>query len=183
MKISSREAILGISTSLVLLYGATIILAKPKLEARKDIKASQEEVGSDIDSYSGLMAEKDTWEKKFIELRKLLPEQPAEKKMDVYWLQVMDQLASKHSITITRRQTEDEKKEGDVYELPIECKDWEGSLDAVTHFLFELQSEGAMLDIRQLVMKPKENGSLRGSFTLYCAYTRTRQGGQAKPPQ
>ncbi len=179
MKVSSREYILGIATAIVMLYGATAIIAKPKIDVRREIKDLQAEAESTIETYKALMAEEEKWSKKFSELRRLLPEHPAEKKMDVYWLQVMDTLASKHAITITKRQTEEEKKEGDVYELPIECRDWEGSLDAVTHFLFELQSEGAMLDIRQLAMKPKENGTLRGSFTLYCAYTRAKQGGPA----
>ena len=64
---------------------------------------------------------------------------------------------------------------GDVFELPIEVRDWEGSLEALVGFLFELQSQGAMLDIRHLVMKPNEKKVLRGRFVLYCAYTRERQ--------
>jgi len=179
MKVSPREMILGIATAVVMLYGVTAIVAKPKIEARRELKDKQSEAELTIATYKALMAEQDRWSKKFGELRRLLPEHPADKKMDVYWLQMMDTLASKHSVTITKRQTEPEKKEGDVYELPIDCRDWEGSLSAVTHFLFELQSEGAMLDIRQLAMKPKENGSLRGSFTLYCAYTRAKQAGAA----
>jgi hypothetical protein len=182
MKISPREYILGISTVIVMLYGAAAIIAKPKIDARREIKDLQMEAGQTIESYKALIAEKDKWGREFGEKRKLLPEQPVDKKMDVYWLMTMDQLASKHSVTIHKHQAMDEAKEGDVYELPIECSAWEGSLESITHFLFELQDEGAMLDIRQLAIKPKENGALRGSFTLYCAYTRAKQGGPAVVP-
>jgi hypothetical protein len=61
--------------------------------------------------------------------------------------------------------------------LPIECREWEASLDALVRFLFELQSEGAMLDIRQLLIKPRGQGILRGRFTLYCAYARAGDAG------
>ena len=78
---------------------------------------------------------------------------------------------------ISKRQPGEEKQQGEVYELPIECREWEGSLDAITHFLFDLQSEGAMMDIRHLLIKPKGEGVLGGRFWLHCAYTRGQESG------
>ena len=92
--------------------------------------------------------------------------------MDVYWLALMDEIAAKRGVAIANRKVGEEKKVGDVYELPIEVKDWEGKLEAITYFMFDLRAAGAMMDLRQLYIKPKEDRSLRGRFMLYCAYTR-----------
>jgi len=105
----------------------------------------------------------------------MLPTLPAGRNTDVHWLELMDNMASKNGIKIIKRQAGEEKKMGEVYELPVECKEWEGSLDSMSHFLFDMQSEGGMLDIRQLLVKPTGKDVLRGRFTLYCAYMKEPQ--------
>jgi len=85
----------------------------------------------------------------------------------------MDSVATRNGFTIARRQTGKEAEVGDVYELPIDCKDWEGSLESLVKFLYDLNREGAMLDVRQLYVRPSNKpGYLKGTFTLYCAYMR-----------
>jgi hypothetical protein len=90
----------------------------------------------------------------------------------------MDGLASRNGVKIITRQVGEEEQAGEIYELPIECKDLEGTLQGLVRFLFDLQNEDAMLDIRQFYVKPKGKGDvlLRGRFTLYCAYTRAGEG-------
>ena len=172
MKITQRETMLGLFTLTAFLYGGSLIAVKPKLDRWKELKRLQAEVNVQIQQDRQILAEKSAWMKELGELTKVLPAQPAGTKTDVHWLSKMDGLATAHGLTISKRQAGDEKQNGDVYELPIECKEWEGSLDALTHFLFELESGGAMFDVRQLMIKPKSKGVLRGRFTLYCAYTR-----------
>jgi hypothetical protein len=70
-----------------------------------------------------------------------------------------------------------------VYELAIDCREWEATLDPLVRFLFDLQSEGAMFDVRQLMIKPKGKGVLRGRFALYCAYTREASERPAPRPE
>ena len=62
----------------------------------------------------------DKWIKDFQELNKQVPPFPADKKMDVHWLSVMDDVASKHGVVISKRQVGEEKRTGDLYEMPIE---------------------------------------------------------------
>jgi hypothetical protein len=50
-------------------------------------------------------------------------------------------------------------------------------LDAIVKFLYDLQSQGAMMDVRKLMMKPHgvapQGGYLmKGRFSLTCAYTK-----------
>jgi hypothetical protein len=176
MRISQREIVLAIATGTVVLFGMSAILAKSRIDEWKETGKKQESIAAEIKINRKTIADRPVWEKKLGELQKALPEYPAAKKMDVQWLSTMDELAGKHGVKILKRQAGEEKMVGDVYELPIECKEWEGNLNAIVHFLFDLQSQGAMLDIRQLQMKPKSGEVLRGYFSLYCAYAK-----QGKP--
>ena len=88
----------------------------------------------------------------------------------------LDELAEKHHVFISSAEPGKEKEVGDVLELPIEVKSWEGSLEALVRLMHELEntSEG-MFDITQLNFKPSsKKGYLRGSFTLNCAYMREK---------
>jgi hypothetical protein len=165
---------LGLAAAAAALLGATALLARPKLAQWKDLRSQQERLRQDIELDKALIAQKARWDREFEELSGMLPLRPADEKMDVHWLAVMDQVASRHGVRISKRRAGDETQEGDVFEMPIEVEHdgWEGPLDALVHFLFDLQTEGAMLDIRQLLIKPASNGQLAGRFSLYCAYRR-----------
>ena len=172
MKVTARELILLVITLGVALFGVTALLSRAKIDEWKAVRREQAEVRDEIAEDQRLLTTRDQWAEKFESLKTFLPQFPAEQKMDVHWLALMDQLAAQHGVRITKRQVGEEKPMGDVVELPIEVRDWEGSLDAITHFLFDLQAQGAMLDVRQILMKPNEQKVLRGRFLLYCAYTR-----------
>lgn len=166
------------------LFAVTVLLARPKIEEWSAVRRQQQEASAQIEGARRLISSADAWQKKFDEIRKMMPIQPADRPMDVYWMSIMDEVAGTNGIRIARRQAGKEERIGDIYELPIEVREWEGSLDAVVHFLFDLQSRGAMLDVRQLTISPKEEKdktSLRGRFTLYCAYMRERGKGRDKP--
>ena len=175
MKISSREFVLILIAGTAILFGGFAILAKPKIDEWKELREKQTILIREIKRNQAIVNQKDNLATQFEELSQKLPLYPLDKKMDIYWLSIMDSLASKSGVIISKRQAGKEKQEGDVYELPIECREWTADLDSLTHFLFDLQSKGAMLDVRQLLVKPKARGLLRGRFSLYCAYTRSDQ--------
>lgn len=178
LKFTQREIVLFLATFFVCLYAGSLMLAKPKFDMVRDLSEKQADLKWQIDRDRQLVGKKDKLTQRFEELSKMLP--PAmNEDMGVYWQQMLEQLSRKNNVQIINSKAGLEKKLGDVSELPIECKTWEGDLDGITHFLFDLQSEGAMLDIRKLGIRSKDdNRGLRGSFTLYCAYTRMpEQGG------
>ena len=175
MRLSAREATLSLFTVAVALFATTAMMAGPKLDEWKKMRADLRNANRRIQGYEKLLSQKQMWDGQFNKLREMLPRYPADKNVDIHWLSTMDRLASRRGVRITRREVREEKKMGDVYELPIECRDWEGSLGALVHFLVDLESEGAMLDMRQLLVKPKSHNLLRGRFSLYCAYTREKE--------
>jgi hypothetical protein len=164
-----------VATGTAALFGGSVMLARPKIQEWKILNRRRMEILESIDKERVLIDRGDGWAKRLSALSSMLPQFPADKKMDIHWLAYMDTLATKHDVKIARRQAGEEKKMGDVYELPIECKDWEGELEPIVRFLFDLQSEGAMLDMRQLLVKPKAGRLLRGRFSLFCAYTRSEE--------
>jgi len=172
MKITRRETVLFVATAGAALLGGTLLLARPKLDEWRELKVQQQAVRDTLAKDREILQQQDKWEKEFVALGRNLPPIPKGQNVDVYWLSMMDQMATTHGLKVIKRQVGDEKALGDVFELPIECKEWEGTLDSLVLFLVDLQSRGAMLDLRQLLVKPKGQGVLRGRFMLYCAYRR-----------
>lgn len=104
-----------------------------------------------------------------------MPSFPEGSAVDTHWLPMMDNAAKENNIKIAQRSIKGEEAFGDVTELTIECRDWEGRLDALVWFLYDLETrKDAMMDFRALTIKPssKNPGILQGSFTLNCAYMR-----------
>jgi len=173
MKMTGREATLSLFTVGVALFAGTGMMAGDKIQEWKTTRNGLTNTETRILSARHLLSQERKWAGRFNELREMLPNYPADKKsIDTLWLRKMEEIAVRHGVRITRREVREEKKMGDVYELPIECREWEGSLEGIVRFLEDLEKEGAMLDMRQLLIKPKSHDVLRGRFSLFCAYTK-----------
>lgn len=171
MRISQRELVLLIVTIFSLLFGGAIMTAKPKVEHLKDVMEQKRKARWQIDRDKQFVAKREVLLNKYQELSKLLP--PATRDdMGVYWQQVLERVAGENKLKLINSKAGLEKQIGDVYEILIDCKSWEGDLDSVVHFLFDLHSEGAMLDVRRMLVRSADGQVLRGTFALYCAYTR-----------
>jgi len=123
-----------------------------------------------------LIGEKQKWTDAYETEKAAMPTFEAGKATDTTWRRKLDELAAKHHISISSAQTGKETEAGDVLELPIEVKSWEGCLEALVRLMHELENttEG-MFDITQLSFKPSsKKGYLRGSFVLNCAYMREK---------
>ena len=175
MLISKREKALLVGTIIFFLYAFLGLTLRKRITEFKDLRRDQQNRQKIYDQYLALIDQRETWHKTYREKSNLMPVFGMDRQVDTYWLGVLDRLATKNNLTIVRRQTGEEKQEGDVYELAIDCKEWEGSLESLVGFLYDVHSEGAMLDVRRLFIRPasgKSGAGLRGNFTLYCAYMR-----------
>lgn len=178
--VTSREKNMLLIAVVVLLYAAAALSYKKQMTNWKAAERIYRSAQKKVQEERALIAARDEWSARYAQMRDLMPVFPYEQDVDTYWLNVMDAAASRNGLMIARRQANKEIEVGDVYELPIECKDWEGTLEALVKFLYDLHKEGAMLDVRQLFIRPANRpGYLKGTFTLYCAYMR---GDDARPP-
>ena len=123
-----------------------------------------------------LIGEKRKWVDAYENEKATMPTFESGKATDTTWRRKLDEIAERHNIIISSAQTGAEVEAGDVLELPIEVRSWEGSLEALTRFMHELENTNdGMFDITQLNFKPSsKKGYLRGSFTLNCAYMREK---------
>ena len=174
MKISPREMTMAFVTVAIIVFGASYFILQPRIGEWKKLKEQENNLKQSIDSYRQMIAQKDVVTERLKKVSSLLPAYPADKEMDVYWMSVMDSIANKNNLTISKRQAGKETKTGSIYELPIECREWTGNLNSLVYFLFDLQKEGGMMDVRQLSIKPRTKTELKGRFLLYCAYTREK---------
>ncbi len=169
---AKEKNMLMVIVVLVLYAAAALFYRKQEAEWKKHanvLKSVQKKYAQEC---ALIEAGKD-WDDKYTTMRSLMPVFPYDKDVATHWLNMMDTVASEHKLVISRRQLGKEEEVGDVFELPIDCKNWDGTLDSLVGFLYGLHAEGAMLDVRQLFVRPAANqGYLRGTFSLYCAYMR-----------
>ena len=123
-----------------------------------------------------LIGEKRKWTEAYETEKAAMPMFDAGKATDTTWRRKLDEIAAKHHVFISSAQTGKEVEAGDVLELPIEVKSWEGALESLVRLMHELENTSdGMFDITQINFKPSsKKGYLRGSFTLNCAYMREK---------
>lgn len=169
-----EKAVLAV-VGMVALYAAAVALWFVSQEAAwKKAAKSYDKAKSAYEAECKLIGERQKWNDAYEDEKSQMPTFAFGRATDTTWLQKMDELAEKHHISISQRQGGKEVENGDVLELPIEVRNWEGALETLVKFMHELEntSEG-MFDIASLNFKPSsKKGYLRGSFTLTCAYMR-----------
>lgn len=182
MNMSGREKAIASITLIVLLYGVLGLLARGRLDAWQAKRTEYRQICSTLEQERKLLTQQALWRKNYEAVRSLMPVFPADKQVDTYWLGVMDTAASNNRLNILKRQVGAEQLVGDVYEVAIDCREWEGSLEALVHFLYELESKGVMLDMRSMYIKPNpaDHAHLKGNFVIYCAYMRERPANAPK---
>ena len=123
-----------------------------------------------------LIGEKTMWAEAYEAEKAQMPTFEVGKATDTTWQRKLDEIAERNHVQITSKQIGKETEAGDVLELPIEVKTWEGCLETLVRMMHELENTSdGMFDITQLNFKPSsKKGYLRGSFTLNCAYMREK---------
>lgn len=171
--VSAKEKNMLLITVVIVLYAFAALSFKKQVANWTVSKKVYATAQKKFNEEQALIADRNEWAARYDQVRSLMPVFPYDKDVDTHWLNIMDSVATRTGLAIARRQTSKEAEVGDVYELPIDCKDWEGSLESLVKFLYELDQEGAMLDVRQLYARPSNKpGYLKGTFTLTCAYMR-----------
>ncbi len=173
MKLSSREVTLGLATLGVVLAALTWKVADGQISAWKQIGRDRAVLKNKL-----IIAEKQAARRPEIEgqlrgLLKQVPEYPAGQDVSVEVLKIVRGAAHTAGLSLVNSEAEQEKDVGDLHELEVKCT-WQGSLDALVQFLFDVQSRGLLLDVRALDIRPPRGATgLSGSFSVACAYTRS----------
>jgi Tfp pilus assembly protein PilO len=171
VKISKRETLLGLTTLTAVLFGLTYWLAGSRIEAQRQMKTDKIRLLHQIEVNKRILSEKDAWYNRLAELQEQLPVYDVKTAITAELPKTIKRMAVARGLDLTRTQTEREKQVGSLYELGVNCT-WEGTLDALVHFLYDLQSQGIRFDVLQLNAQPdaQRDRILKGSMIIDCAY-------------
>ena len=179
MKVSSREMVLIWMTGFVALAGVTYLLVDPQLKEWGVLDDKKQDAARQVANQKRLISQAPKWDAKLVEQKKKLPTHPQGKDVTTDLQILIERLATANGLTLVSREAEKEALRGNMYEVAVNCK-WEGKLESLTRFLFDLQKEDVILDVSQLTISPNEKKVLRGGFTVYCSYSRVLPAGVEK---
>jgi Tfp pilus assembly protein PilO len=174
MKISKRETLLGLIALTAVLFGLTYWLAGSRIEKQREMQKEKVRLLHQIELHKRILAEKDAWYGRLEELQAQLPVYDAKVSITAELLKLIKRTADDHGLDLVRTQPYSEKQTGALYELGVSCN-WEGSLDALVKFLYELQKQGVRFDVLQLNAQPdaQRDRILKGSMIINCAYRKS----------
>jgi len=177
VKITTREMVLGWVTLVVLLGGISFWWGSAGLERWKKTRARIVEGEKRIEWIERSIRRRPELEKRFAELSRQLPQYEAGQDVTAEILKTLERIARRHGFQLLRREPEKEKDLGDLFQVAVNCS-WRGSLESLVHFLYDIQTSGAMFDVDQLTVSPAQGGpgELKGTLKLVVAYTRKARG-------
>ncbi len=174
MKLNKRESRLAIIALIAVLIGLTYWIGEPRYEAWKQMNEEVDFLLHRQAAAQRLLDQTDDLNERLARLREQLPQHPRDADVTSQLLRNLQQFADEHGLLLLRREPEPERQIGDLYELAITAT-WEGELSSLVHFLYALQAQGAIVDVRQLTITPVQGtpNRLRGTLTVDYAYSRS----------
>jgi Tfp pilus assembly protein PilO len=171
VKISKRETLLGLIALTAILFGLTYWLAGSHIEEQREIQKNKARLLHQIEMHKRILAEKEAWYGRLEELQAQLPVYDENISITAELLKFIKRTADAHGLDLVRTQPTSEKQTGSLYELGVSCS-WEGTLDSLVKFLYDIQSQGIRFDVLQLTAQPdaQRDRILKGSMTIDCAY-------------
>ncbi len=119
-----------------------------------------------------LIREKKTWTAAYEREKESVRKFPEGKSTGTTWSRKLEEIAIKHHIQMDT-QPRTEVVAGDMLEMPMSVKKWEGALSSLVDFLHELENtDEGMFDEKELTIRSSKDGYLKGTMELTCAYMR-----------
>ena len=173
MKMSNREIVLGMATLAVILFGFTYWIASSKIAEQRDMTKQKALLHRQIQLHKRILDEQETWTEQLDDLQAQLPVYGRKISINVELPKGIKRIADRHGLDLLLTQPEGETQNGSLHELTVRC-DWQGNLEELVHFLYDLHSQGLRFDVREMGIKPvaKQEGQLKGSMMINCAYRR-----------
>ena len=172
---SRRDRALLAGVGVAALYGLAALLFF--MGRRADWRNAEKAYATEsrkLERENALIARTRYWTERDQKTRLQMPEVEEGESTQVRWQRLHDKLAGEYNVTIMKESPKEEEDHGGVWEMPIEVT-YEASLVRLVEFLHALgRVEGAMFDVRDLDISPKNTGFLTGKYTLTCAYMKKK---------
>lgn len=176
MKISRREMLIGIVTLFAGLFGATYWMGGSKIAEQRQLAEEKEQLLRQMALHKRIIEQQGSWTNRLAELHAQLPVYDRKVSVTGEILKEIKSMADGNGLDLTKSRADREKQVGTLYELSVIC-DWEGELEELVRFLYEVNGRGLRFDIRELSVRPdaKRAGILRGDMIIDCAYLRNEE--------
>jgi len=171
MKEKAILAIVGVVALYAVAVGVWFFSAE---KAWSKARKAYDKACKDYVSECRMIAQKGAMRQSYEEAKAQMPVFSDGKATDTTWQRKLGAIAEKNLIVISQQQVGKEEVAGEVKELTIDVRNWEGCLEALVKFMHELENTNeGMFDIRALNFRPSsKKGYLKGSFSLTCAFMR-----------
>lgn len=173
MTLSAREIRLAMFTLFAVIVGMTWFLGEDKLNEYGELVDRADDADLMISKLESRVARRDGYLRRIETIKLVLPEFPIGRDVKSQMLQQLNGWAGRHRMGISSVNPDKEKEIGDLglYRLSVNVA-WSGNLEQLTRFLFDMQMQGAVIDVRQLTVKADNKGDLSGNMRVDFAYNR-----------
>lgn len=174
MNLSPREMILLWVTLAAVLLGGSFWLGEPMYKEWRSQRGDRSALHDRQRLAERLLEQKADIRQRWTAMRKSMPNYPLDQDVTSQLLRNLQQTADKQGLNLVRVEPDEEVSVGDLYEVSITCS-WEGTLDALVKFLYDVQAESGMVDTRQITVTPTrgDDGRLKGNMVVDYAYSRS----------
>ena len=134
----------------------------------KEVKKFQRE--------KALINDRPLWEERAETKRLRMPLVGEDEMPATRWERIIERLAEQYHVSVGKglKAQQGEEDHGGVWEMPVEVKYDNTSLQRLVEFLYEVNTaEDAMMDVREIEInaaRGKSAGALHGKMVLTCAY-------------
>ena len=134
----------------------------------KELKTLQRE--------KALIRDRDLWEERAETKRLRMPLVGEDEMPATRWERIIERLAEQYHVSVGKglKAQQIEEDHGGVWEMPVEVKYDNTSLQRLVEFLYAVNTaEDAMMDVREIEInaaRGKSAGALHGKMVLTCAY-------------
>ena len=137
-------------------------------------KAYDKEVAT-FEREKALIRDRDLWEERAETKRLRMPLVDEDEMPATRWERIIENLAEKYHVSVGKglKASQVEEDHGGVWEMPVEVKYDNTSLQRLVEFLYAVnKAEDAMMDVREIeiAVRGRNVGALNGKLVLTCAY-------------
>jgi hypothetical protein len=170
-KLARREMWLAIVGGLGMAIFVTFWIVQDSLSDLKAASLAEKKVSDKLKATKKVLGKGPEVASQLEVLQRRLPRYGPDRDVTAEQMRTLDRIAQEQSFGLGQREPQAEGTNGVVREIVIHTA-WNSNLDALTHFLYALQTQDVIFDVRRLTVIPIQGSAdnLKGSLVINSAY-------------
>ena len=183
MKLAGRELWLAAGAGAVLALLVTAWLVQGAVGDWKDAAQLERKVAEKLRLTKKLLAKRADVATQLEALQHKLPRYATDRDVTAEQMRTLDRIAQEQKFGLGQREPQPEGTNGVIHEITIRSA-WESDLSALTHFLYAIQTQDVIFDVRRLTVTPTPGTTdrLKGSMVINSAYAVTDEPAATNAP-